>query len=136
MWFQDIVVPRPLTHDLLCSIIDALGTTVDSVFINDLKEDTFYAKLILNTDGQQIEVDSRPSDALAIAVRTGIPIYADESVLDRAGVLLDSETGKPVTSESDSASEDDTGKIDPEKMSAFVDFINTLNLDDFKKNKS
>lgn len=134
--FQNIDVPRPLTHDLLCSVIDALGSTIDAVLVNDLRDDTFYAKLILNTDGQQIEVDSRPSDAIALAIRTDTPIYVDESVLDRAGILLDSETGKPVTPESSSTSEGEGGKIDPEKMSAFLDFINTLDLDDFKKNKS
>jgi len=84
-------------------------------------------------------VDSRPSDALALAVRTGVPIYADESVLEKAGILLDGETGKPIFEEGE-----ETGGKAPrvtdedmkKKMSAFYDFINTLDLDDFDKRKS
>src|SRR4030066_2233966 len=93
---QGVAVPRPLTHDLLSSVIDTLGAAVNSIIVNDLKNDTFYAKLILDIDGKQVEGDSRPSDALALAVRTGVPIYADEAVMDKAGILLDEETGKPI----------------------------------------
>ena len=81
-------VPRPLTHDLLISIIDALGATINSIVVSDLKNDTFYAKVILSVDGEQMEVDSRPSDALALAVRAEVPIFAEDSVLDKAGILL------------------------------------------------
>ncbi|OGO43417.1 MAG: hypothetical protein A2137_00645 [Chloroflexi bacterium RBG_16_58_8] len=136
---QGVAVPRPLTHDLLNSVIDALGAVVNSIIVNDLKNDTFYAKVIMDVDQRQVEVDSRPSDALALAVRTGVPIYADESVLDKAGILLDGETGKPIFEEG----EEEPGKrpkiTDEEmkkKMSAFYDFINTLDLDDFDKRKS
>ena len=85
---QGVAVPRPLTHDLLSSVIDTLGATVNSIIVNDLKNDTFFAKVILEAEGKQVEVDSRPSDALALAVRTGVNIFADESVLDKAGILL------------------------------------------------
>ena len=84
-------------------------------------------------------MDSRPSDALALAVRTGVPIYADESVLEKAGILLDGETGKPIIEEGDEISGKPGGVTDEEmkkKMSAFYDFINTLDLDDFDKRKS
>jgi bifunctional DNase/RNase len=86
-----------------------------------------------------MEVDSRPSDALALAVRTGVPIYADESVLDKAGILLDGETGKPIFDEKEQPEGKSTRVNDEEmkkKMSAFYDFINTLDLDDFDKRKS
>ena len=136
---QGVTVPRPLTHDLLRSVIDSLGATVSSIIVNDLKNDTFYAKVILDVDGGQMEIDSRPSDALALAVRAEVPIYADESVLDKAGIFLDSETGKPVLEEGvegggkeGKISEDEMRK----KMPAFYDFINTLDLDDFDKRKS
>ena len=66
---QGAAVPRPLSHDLLHSVIGALGATLSSIVINDLRSDTFYAKIILNVDGGQMEIDSRPSDALALAVR-------------------------------------------------------------------
>ena len=130
---QGVSLPRPLTHDLLHSVIGALGANINSIIINDLKSDTFYAKIILNVDGGQTEIDSRPSDALALAVRAKAPIFADEEVLDKAGILLDKETGKPIAPETDGAE----GKIVPEdelkRLSAFTDFINTLDLDDFEK---
>ena len=135
---QDVTVPRPLTHDLLRSVIDALGATINSIIVSDLKNDTFYAKIILNVDGKQMEVDSRPSDALALAVRASVPIYAEETVLDKAGILLDKETGKPIPQESETGAAG-SGKVSEEelkKMSAFYDFINTLDLEDFDKRKS
>ena len=131
---QGVTVPRPLTHDLLHSVIDVLGATINSIIVSDLKSDTFYAKIILNVDGTQMEVDSRPSDALALAVRAEVPIYAEEAVLDKASILLDKETGKPLSEQGETG-----GKVSEEemkRMSAFRDFINTLDLDDFDKRKS
>ncbi len=135
---QGVNVPRPLTHDLLVLVIDSLGATVDSIIVNDLKSDTFYAKVILNVDGEQVEIDSRPSDALALAVRAGVPIFVDEAVLDKAGIVLDEETGKPVLEETEGAGGKDKKVSEEEmkKLSAFYDFINTLDLDDFDKRKS
>jgi len=135
---QDVTVPRPLTHDLLRSVIDALGATISSIIVSELKNDTFYAKIVLSVDGGKMEVDSRPSDALALAVRADAPIFAEEVVLDKAGILLDKETGKPIQ-------EGGTGGIgegkkpseeEIKKMSAFYDFINTLDLEDLDKHKS
>lgn len=135
---QGVTVPRPLTHDLLRLVIDSLGATVDSIIVNDLKSDTFFAKIILNVDGGQVEIDSRPSDALALAVRAGVPIFVDEAVLDKAGIVLDEETGKPVLEETEGAGGKDKKVSEEEmkKLSAFYDFINTLDLDDFDKRKS
>jgi bifunctional DNase/RNase len=136
---QGVDVPRPLTHDLLRSVIDALGARVNSVVVSDLKNDTFYAKITLDVDGGQMEIDSRPSDALALAVRLEAPIYVDESVLDKAGILLDRETGKPA-SEKGAGKAESEGKVVSEeeikKMSAFRDFLDTLDLTDFDKRKS
>jgi bifunctional DNase/RNase len=132
---QDVNVPRPLTHDLLRSVIDSLGATINSIIVNDLKNDTFYAKIILNIDGKQMEVDSRPSDALALAVRVGVPIYAEEGVLEKAGIFLDKETGKPL-SQKEAETGGPVSEDEMKKMSAFYDFINTLDLDDFDKRKS
>lgn len=135
---QGVTVPRPLTHDLLSSIIDSLGASIDSIIVSDLKSDTFYAKIILNVDGGQIEVDSRPSDALALAVRTDAPIFAEEAVLDKAGILLDEETGKPVIEQGEDAEtgEKKVSEEEMKRMSAFYEFINTLDLDDFDKRRS
>jgi len=135
---QGVNVPRPLTHDLLCQVIDSLGASINSIIVSDLKSDTFYAKVILNVDGGQIEIDSRPSDALALAVRAEVPIYADEGVMDKAGIILDEETGKPVVDETDEGLGKDRKVSEEEmkKLSAFYDFINTLDMDDFDKRKS
>ncbi|HRC62316.1 MAG: bifunctional nuclease family protein [Dehalococcoidia bacterium] len=124
---QDVAVARPLTHDLLTSMIENLGGVVRAVVVNDLANDTFFARIHVEQAGQIIEVDSRPSDAIALAVRTGVPIYADESVLDRAGVLLNAE-GEPLEAA------EGAGGITPEeraKLSAFSEFIAELDLDDF-----
>jgi hypothetical protein len=91
---QDVYVPRPLTHDFCLAIVHAFKGTVKHVIISDLKNDTFYAKVILESGGKQTEIDCRPSDALAVAVRVGAPIFADEKVLGKAAIFLDEE-GKP-----------------------------------------
>ena len=130
---QNVELPRPLTHDLLQSVIHALGASLESVLVSDLQNDTFYAKLFLVVDGTQLEVDSRPSDALALAVRVGVPIYAEESVLDKAGIVLEEETGKPISGGKFQ------GKVNEQELkglSAYEDFINTLDLEDFKKRQS
>ena len=74
--------PRPLTHDLVQNCIAALGATLEKIVVTDLQEHTFYAKLVLRQDGQIIEVDSRPSDAVALSVTDNTPIYVAEHVLD------------------------------------------------------
>ncbi len=134
---QGVAVPRPLTHDLLSSVIDALGANLDSIIVSDLKNDTFYAKIVLNVNGGQMDVDSRPSDALALAVRVGAPIFVEDAVMDKAGILLDKETGKPVGIEGEGQpGKENVSDAELRKMSAFTDFINTLDLEDFDKHKS
>jgi bifunctional DNase/RNase len=117
-------------------MIDALGASVSSIVINDLKSDTFYAKIVLAVDGGQMEVDSRPSDAMALAVRAEVPIYAEESVLEKAGILLDKETGKPIPVDREEGENAEISEDELKRMSAFSDFINTLDLEDFDKRKS
>ena len=90
-------MPRPLTHDLMDSMIADLGGSVERVVVCALKDETFFAKIILRRNGTTIERDSRPSDAVALAVRTGSSIYAEEDVLDRAGVEFDPETGDAIS---------------------------------------
>ena len=74
--------PRPLTHDLVCAILRGLDIGLERVVVSDLRSQTFYAKLLLRRDGTEIEVDSRPSDAIAIAVQFGAPIFVEEKVFD------------------------------------------------------
>lgn len=91
---EGVEVPRPLTSDLLCSVIDSLGATVDYIVISDLQNDTFYANIVLDANWTQMKIDARPSDAIAIALRVNAPIYAEKRVLDEAGIQLDHETEK------------------------------------------
>ena len=122
-------MPRPLSHDLLCSVIGSLKASVDSVVINELRGDIFYARILLNTSEGRTEVDSRPSDALALAVRTEVPIFVEDTVLDEGGVLIDKETGQVVpqqTSEKKGVTEDEL-----RRLSAFTGFINKLDINKF-----
>ncbi len=75
---------RPMTHELLRNAVDALGATVERVVVNDLDKGTFFARVVLSRNGETIELDARPSDALALATRTKAPIYASEHVIDLA----------------------------------------------------
>lgn len=131
---QDVSVARPLTHDLLRTIIDSLGATVVHILVNDLENDTFFARIALEVDGKSLEIDSRPSDAIALAVRSQVPIFVEEAVLDKAGVRLDQE-GQPLEKGA-------LGDIEPtseatgeelEKLSPFRDVIEGLDLEDFEK---
>ena len=133
---QDVSVARPLTHDLLRDVLEKLGAQVDSVVVNDLADDTFFARIMLRVNGERMEIDARPSDAIALAVRAQVPIYAEDAVLDKAGVLLDKE-GQPV--DAGLAQHEPTSKVNEEelqRMSAFREFIEGLDLDDFDKRKS
>ena len=122
--------PRPLTHDLLKNVINDLGAKIVSIVISDLIDDIFYARIVLDVAGRHVEVDSRPSDAIALAVRSKSPIYVEESVLERAGVALENsdEAIAPAT-ESRKEHEPEMDNLD-----AYRDFINSLDvLDEFGK---
>jgi len=114
---QGIRVARPLTHDLLQSVIEEMGATISHIVVSDLRDETFFAVLVLDVEGESLEVDARPSDAIALAVRAGSPIFVAEHVLDTAGIVP--ETGEEVLS-----SEDE------EALSPFKDFVESLDLDD------
>ncbi len=116
MRLQGLSPERPLTHDLFAGVLAELGATIREVVIADLADETFQARIRLEAAGGSLEVDSRPSDALALAVRTGVRIFATEEVLERAGV------------ESDEAEEDDE-LADEERLSIFRDFVNSLDAE-------
>jgi len=81
---RGIGTPRPMTHDLVASVIEQMGGEIQDILISDLIEGTYYARLRIRKDGELIEVDCRPSDAIAVAVTVGVPIYVNESVLGEA----------------------------------------------------
>lgn len=110
---QGMAPLRPLSHDLVQSILEKLGGRVTQVLINNLVENTFYARITVEADGQKLSLDSRPSDAIALALRAKAPIYAEQIVLDRAGVVPEA-TGE--------------GDSDEEQLALFRDFVNTLDF--------
>ncbi len=83
---EHIKPPRPMTHDLLKNAVELFGANINQVFINELSEGTFFARIIYQMNGEQIEQDARPSDAIALAVRFDAPIYVGVEVLDEAGI--------------------------------------------------
>jgi bifunctional DNase/RNase len=106
---QGVMPERPLTHDLFVATLADLGVKVTRVIISSLAEETFHATLELERDGRGYAIDARPSDALALAVRTGVRIYASTEVLDRAGV-------------------EPEAQVD-EKLEVFREFVNSLDVD-------
>ncbi|MFN8636282.1 MAG: bifunctional nuclease family protein [Chloroflexota bacterium] len=125
---QNVPVSRPLTHDLLGSVITSLGGKVTQVVINELSEETFFAKLIIDDNGRHVEVDSRPSDAIALAIRTKVPIFVEDAVLEQAGMVFESEgEGEETPTEQRAAPAE---VIDESKLGVFKDFIETLDLGD------
>ncbi|MBK9126039.1 MAG: bifunctional nuclease family protein [Chloroflexi bacterium] len=125
---QEIAQRRPLTHDLLKTVIEELGGTLAYVLISDIKDDIYFARLVINLgDDRRVEIDSRSSDAIALAVRVRVPIFVAESVLDRAGIRPESDIEVDVEAED---VETDEPPVDTRKLSAFADFLDTLDLED------
>jgi bifunctional DNase/RNase len=130
MKLQGLTPERPLTHDLFATTLEELGVRVDRVVISDLADETFHARLVLEGSGKVVEIDARPSDALALAVRTGVRIFAADSVLDQAGLgadggIEDEEEGSDVGTLLESTGE---RIVDP-RLDVFRDFVNSLDVD-------
>jgi len=118
---QGVEVARPLTHDLVQQSITKLGATVSHIVVNDLRDDTFYASVVMDRGGERIEMDSRPSDAIALAVRAQVPIFVSESVMERAGIVPDEEIDlEAVTAE------------EKEQLAPYRDFIEGLDRGDLQ----
>ncbi len=91
---EHIKPPRPMTHDLLKNVVQSFGAQMDQVFINDLSEGTFYAQIIYSKNGENMELDARPSDAIALAIRFDASIYVADTILEEAGIISESEEGE------------------------------------------
>ncbi len=113
MKLQDLKPERPLTHDLFVNTLERLGATLRQVVVSDLADETFRARMYLEVDGRSLDVDARPSDAIALAIRGGVSIYATQAVLDRAGV------------EPELDAVDENG----DQLAVFRDFVNSLDID-------
>jgi uncharacterized protein len=114
---EEVTTPRPMTHDLMKDLLDDLGVSVESVVVTDLRDNTFFAEIELHASDGVHRVSSRPSDALALAARTGTPIYAEEAVLDQAGYTAEEEETEAEPAE--------------EVVEQFKEFIDTVNPEDF-----
>ena len=110
---QGVATARPMTHDLMRDLLGSLEVSVERVVVTELRERTFYAKIQMTQDGETIVVSSRPSDAIALAVRATVPIYADESVLEEAGIEI----------------EDD----DEQEVEQFKEFLDSVSPEDFRE---
>ncbi len=124
---------RPLTHDLLKTVIDEMGGFLKHILISNLSsKDIFYARLVLEINDKTLEIDARSSDAIAIAVRLNAPIFVDESVMLKAGIVPEEDIedellgGRFIENNIDTMPE----QVDESKLSAFADFVNSLDLDD------
>ena len=113
---EKVTTPRPLTHDLLRSIIDVLGAVASRVVITEMRNSIFFADITFDSQGRQVAVSSRPSDAIALAVRTGTPIFASTDVLDEAAVLLDDDVDQE------------------EEVARFREFLSDVTVEDFLEN--
>jgi bifunctional DNase/RNase len=124
MRLQGLTPERPLTHDLFATTLEELGVRIAQVVIADLADETFHARIFLEVNGRTIEVDSRPSDALALAVRAGVRIYAAEAVLTRAAVEPETRSAEELEM---------TGELGPTgsdpRLEVFRDFVNSLEVD-------
>lgn len=111
---------RPMTHDLAINVLRSIGAQLVHVLIADLRGDYYYAQLVFRSGSETFSIDARPSDAMALAVRAGCPIYIDEDVMAVAGVVPEQEEGEVISSEG-------------EDLGAFEDFIRSLDLEDLDK---
>ncbi|MEX2426274.1 MAG: bifunctional nuclease family protein [Thermomicrobiaceae bacterium] len=136
MELQGVTAARPLPYDLIKSMISDMGGTVQEILVTDLAQDVFYARIVIDQDGRRVEVDSRPSDAIALAVRSDVSVFVDESVMDRAGVVLDADSeneGEESSDLGESSKGDESTR--EEDLTVFRDFINSLDLDDFDRKR-
>jgi bifunctional DNase/RNase len=129
--------PRPLPYDLLRNAIETLGGTVERVVIAELAQDIYFARVLVNQNGQTIELDARASDSIALALRVDCPIFVDEKVMDVAGVKLEDEEIEETESETIVAPSGptDSSRGSDTDLSIFRDFIDSLDLDDFGKHR-
>ena len=117
---QGVDMPRPMTHDLMKDVLAALNVEVERVVVTELRDATYYAELHLRRDGQRAVVSSRPSDAVAVAVRTGSTLYVSDELMDAEGILLAIESGEE---EEDASPEELVGQ--------FRQFLDSIKPEDF-----
>ena len=129
---QDVEVARPLTWDLLKNIFTIMDARILRVEVTSLHDDTYYGNIVAEIDGRQLDIDSRPSDAIALAVRAHVPILVSRPILDSVGVIPE-EDMQETTSDQEQKSETAVSEINEENLSVFEDFLENLDVDDHDK---
>jgi hypothetical protein len=118
---QEMPPQRPLTHDLLKNVIKELSGNVVHILVSELRNDVYYARVVVEVDGKRLDIDSRPSDAIALAVRVKAPIFVAESVMDKAAIQPDEDVESEAREEGD--------EVEESQLSAFKDFVDNLDID-------
>ena len=128
---QEIEVARPMSHDLMKQILHSLNARLVRVEVTELKNEVFYGNLVIELDnGHQINIDSRPSDALALAVRTNIPILIARQVMDEAGIVPEQDISEGMEGGSLSEEEEDLMEGSEDRLSVFEDFLGSLDVEE------
>jgi bifunctional DNase/RNase len=117
MKLQSATTPRPMTHDLVTEMLDQLGAQVVRITVTELRENTFYAQITVQQDGSEVDIDSRPSDAIALAIRADAPIYAADDVIEESAIEF----------EGDEVNQEDLEK----EVSKFKQFLDHVTPDEF-----
>ncbi|MFZ0533816.1 MAG: bifunctional nuclease family protein [Anaerolineales bacterium] len=129
---QDVEVARPLTWDLLKNIFSILDARIIRVEVTSLHDDTYYGNIVAEVDGRNLDIDSRPSDAIALAVRAHVPILVSRPILDSVGVIPE-EDMQETSNEKGQITESPALDLNEENLSVFEDFIENLDIDDKDK---
>ncbi|RPI30466.1 MAG: bifunctional nuclease family protein [Chloroflexota bacterium] len=132
---QEVEVARPLTWDLLKNIFGALNATILRVEVVALRDDTFYGNIVVEINGKPMNIDSRPSDALALAVRAHVPILVNRTIMEMAGITPEEDLQEEITKQPGKAAESESeaepeGEPNEERLSVFQDFFEKLDMDD------
>jgi uncharacterized protein len=129
---QGMETPRPMTHDLIRDLLGALGAAVVRVVITELRSATYYAEIVLGTEGGELPVSSRPSDAVAVAVRAGAPLYVDDELMDTEGIMLAVDEDEDEGDEDDEGTDSDEERVNPDQLvGEFRSFLDTIRPEDF-----
>lgn len=132
---QEVEVARPQTHDLLKSVFGMLNAHIQRVEVVSLREDVFYGSIVADRDGEVVEIDCRPSDAIALAVRAHVPILVARDIMESAGIVAEPDVSASGESQAaqpprSAAGDEPPGETNEERLSVFEDFLQNLNLKD------
>ena len=130
---QKVKLPRPLTHDLMITLLEKLDVSIEYVLVDSMKNETFYSKIALKINDKIEMIDSRASDAIALAVRFSCPIYVNDEVINNVGVSLDHLAKTAQNNTHKSLNNKNNNEAYTTEISEFSDFINSLDLDNFGK---